>query len=118
MPSYMDYMVDRVQRAGIAKDSQDNAAGTASAAAPGAGQRYIITKADGSFTSSTISKLLQVKVGATVIDEKYIHGAGAIDFGFDGYQVAENTAISAVLEASGTGAVLGKVTLKFYTTGI
>jgi len=97
----------------LAKDSKDNALATATLAAPGEYYRNSVLKVESSYSSASVTGLLQIKDGTTVIAEKYIHGAGAIDFdNIIGHpSAARNQAMSAELAASGTGGVLGKVFL-------
>lgn len=96
-----------------AHDSQVNALASAVLSAPGVGRRNGVLMVDASFSDSTKSGLLQVKSGAVVIDEKYIHGAGALDYDHDVGRPANlpNEAVTAELAAGGVG-VTGKVSIK------
>lgn len=115
MASWMDYLVDVVKNSDVAYDSQVNAAATATAAAS-AGRHNVILKVDCSYSTSTVSGLLTVTVGSRVFT-KYIHGAGALDFGILGFQhPTANTAITAEL-ASGGGGITGTIAMSFYRTG-
>src|SRR3990170_4756192 len=101
MASFMDYLVDLVKNSDTATDSQVNALATATVAAK-TGRHNVALKVDASYNSSATSGLLQVKFGATVKAEKYIHGAGAIDFGVYGLQnPVANQALTAELAAGG-----------------
>ena len=93
-----------------------NLLATATLAAPGAGNRNSVLKVDASYGDSTVTGLLQVKSGATVIAEKAIHGAGAIDFDGDFGRVADsqNEAMTAELAAGGAGVVGYVVIQGFY----
>jgi hypothetical protein len=94
------------------------AAGVANATPVAAGQRHHgIVKVDASYESSTQSGLLQVKFGTTVVGSKWIHGAGAIDFGVYGFLNPDsNEAVSAELAAGGAG-IEGHITMTGFTTG-
>jgi hypothetical protein len=94
-----------------AHDKQTNAVATATVVAPGAEYRNRVVKIDASYSSSTVSGLLMLKSGVTVIAEKYIHGAGALDYSDFGIAaLARNEAVSAELAAGGA-AIVGTVTL-------
>lgn len=97
----------------LAKDSQDNATATATAAAGNANQRYYITGVDASFTTLDTVQLLQLKDGSTVVWEGYVHTSAFISFPSP-IMGSLATAFSAVLAASGTGGNLGKVNLRGY----
>ena len=103
-----------------ATGSADNATATATLPAPGASLRNFVVKVDASFGTSTVSGLLQVKSGTTVIAEKYVHGSGAFDFpDLNGRPaINANEAMSAELAASGTGGVLGKVFIQGHKQSI
>ncbi len=91
-------------------DSQDNSLATATLTDPGDKWRMRITKVDASYSDSTTTGLLTLKSGTTIVAEKYIHGAGAIDvadWGLPALNLSE--AMSAELAASGSGGVIGKV---------
>jgi hypothetical protein len=126
MASITDYLVDIVKNSWTVVATADAALATATKAAEGvanaspvgAGQRHhVVTKVDASYESSTQSGLLQVKFGTTVVGSKWIHGAGALDFGVLGFQNPDsNEAVSAELAAGGAG-IEGHITLSGYTTG-
>lgn len=91
--------------------SADNTLATATHAAR-PGHQFVITKIEASYSNSGTSGLLQVKFGTAVVAEKYIHGAGAMDFGDPGLvNPTANQAVSAELAASGSPGVRGSVTL-------
>lgn len=93
----------------------DNALATATHAAK-VGHKHVITKVEASYKTSATSGLLTVKRGATVVARKYIHGAGAMDFGDPGFlNTTANEAVSAELAASGSAGVTGAVSLFGYT---
>lgn len=93
------------------RDSQDNALATAERAAEEHG-RHVIMYAVASYEISSTSGLLQIKQGGVVVAEHYIHGADVVPLELYG---EANQAASAELAPSGTGGVLGKVTLVGYT---
>jgi len=94
---------------------QTNLLATATLAAPGEGKRMRVVKVDASYSSSSTSGLLQIKSGATVIFEKYIHGAGAHDFSDYGLPAINiNEAMSAELAAGGAG-IVGTVTISGFS---
>lgn len=123
MAGMTDYMIDIVKNSNTATASADNALATATVAAvgdaTGPGRRHIVvTKVDASYSSSTISGLLRIFFGATVVGEKYMHAAGAVDFGVFGLQnPTPAQAVSATLAASGSAGALGKIVLTYYVTG-
>src|SRR3972149_7078881 len=91
----------------LAQDTETNALAVATVVAPGTEYRNRPVKVDASYSSSTVSGLLQIKSGATVIAEKYIHGAGALDYSDFGIAALNrNEAVSAGLAAGG-GALVG-----------
>lgn len=95
------------------KDSQDNSDATATHAAI-ARRTHVITGVVASYGDSSVSGLLQVKKGSTVVIEHYVHGADSLAMEL---KVDENQAVSAVLAASGAGGTLGKVNITGYTLG-
>lgn len=95
-----------------ATDSKDNADATATKAA-NANARHCITAVTASF-SAAATKLLQIKDGTTVILERYVYSAADLTFNAP-IRASYNSAVSAVLTASGTGGVIGKVGLTGYT---
>lgn len=97
----------------IAKDSQDNATATALANSAGANQRYYITGIDASYSTSGTSGLLQLKDGNTIIWEQYIHNSAEINFP-SAVEITKGNSVSAVLAASGSAGVIGKVNLRGY----
>lgn len=92
------------------KANNTNAVATATHSAV-AGQRHYIVQVDASFSTSTVSGMLRVKSGSTVLVEKTIHGAGAFDFA-DTPQDALNVneAVSAELDAGGAG-IIGHINI-------
>ena len=92
-------------------DKQVNATAIASIPAPGVGKYNRIVKIDASYSVASVSGLLQIKSGAVVIFEKYIHGAGALDSPEVGKRALNtNEAMSVELAAGGAG-VTGTVTV-------
>ena len=117
MAHYIDYLIDQVKNSWV--EDNEGSANTAETQTHNAetGRHHVFLKCDASFSSSTASGLLQIKFGTTVVMQKYIHGAGAIDAGDLGFQNATiNSLISATLAAGGSG-VTGTVTLTGYSTG-
>ncbi len=96
-----------------AKDSQDNADATATKAAPAAGVSHYITGVLASYSAAK-TLLLQIKDDTTVIAEYYVVNSQHLTFGKP-IKITAGKACSAVLTASGTGGVLGKVALIGYT---
>lgn len=97
----------------LAKDSKDNAIATATAAAGTATQRYYITGYDISYSVAATGGMLQLLDGATVIWEQYISGRNFINF-IQPIQGSLASSFSAVLTASGTAGVIGKVDIRGY----
>ncbi|CAM4098124.1 hypothetical protein L1N85_10695 [Paenibacillus alkaliterrae] len=95
-----------------ASGSADNALATATKAAV-TGKRHYITGVSASFGAAAI-KLLQIKDGAAVIWEDYVHNGFQIVFS-QPLAITSGNAVSAELAASGTAAVLGKVNLTGFT---
>lgn len=97
----------------LAKDSKDNAVATATAAAGNSNQRYRITGMDASFSTGATVGLLQLLDGATLIWEGYFTGTLKHNF-ISPIQGSLGSSFSAVLTASGTAGVIGKVDLRGY----
>lgn len=98
----------------LAKDSKDNAIATATAAAGTATQRYCITGMDASFSAATPAfELIQLLDGVTIIYEQYFNTALRHNF-ISPIQGSFASSFSAVLTASGTAGVIGKVGLRGY----
>lgn len=97
----------------LAKDSKDNAVATATAAAGASHQRYYITGMDASYSTSGTAGLLQLLDGATVIWEGYFSGQMRHNF-ISPIEGSLASSFSAVLTASGTLGVIGKVDIRGY----
>lgn len=97
----------------LAKDSQNNAVATATAPAGTASQRYCITGMDASFSTGATAGLLQLLDGATLIWEGYFTGTLKHNF-ISPIQGSLASSFSAVLTASGTAGVIGKVGIRGY----
>lgn len=95
--------------------SADNAAATAEKAAA-TGKKHYVAHVSGSFSVAKI-KLLQIKDGATVIWEGYVHNALTADFPVP-LPVTKGNAVSAVLAAAGTAGEIGKVNISGFTITI
>lgn len=94
----------------VAVDSKDNAAATAAKAAPtDTRKQHVVYEVDASY-SATKTLLLQIKDGTTVIWEGYVYDQRHVSFP-RGIAITIGAACSAVLAASGTGGVIGKVNL-------
>jgi len=113
---WIDYLIDSVKNSKVDIDTASNATVTVTRAAV-TGRHHVILKCDASYSSSTASAELTLLFGTTVIARKYIHGAGAIDFGFLGFQnPTANQLVEAQLAAGGSG-VTGSITFTTYSTG-
>src|SRR5262245_53535291 len=115
MAGMSDYWTDVVKGSWVEKANATALLATATRVAEGdsaitpsattlresAGARHhVVVKVDASYSTSTQSGLLQIKFGTTVVAEKHIHGAGALDFGQLGFQnPTSNQAVSAELQA-------------------
>lgn len=97
----------------LAKDSKDNAVATATAAAGSSNQQYRIAGIDASFSTGATTGLLQLLDGATVIWEGYLTGTLRHNF-MSPIQGSLASSFSAVLTASGTAGVIGKINLRGY----
>jgi hypothetical protein len=115
--SFMDYLVDVVKNSWVVSASATaNIATATKAAQPGC--VHVITKIDLSYSGSTQSGLATVNFGTVALTTKYIHGAGAIDFGVLGIQNPDANELVEVALAAGAGGVVGTVTMTGYTTGL
>jgi hypothetical protein len=94
------------------KDSQDNLAATAKRVAS-PNKKHYITGVSASF-SAAATKLLQIKDGVAVIWEGYVHNGQPFDF-LQPLEITAGNEVSAVLAASGTAGVIGKVNLTGFT---
>ncbi|KKL97624.1 hypothetical protein LCGC14_1832630 [marine sediment metagenome] len=92
----------------IEQDSQDDAIATATHAAK-TRENHVVMSVSASFSTST-TKLLQIKDDTTVVWEGYVYSSENIPFP-NGIEITQGKACSAVLAASGTGGVIGKVNL-------
>jgi len=90
-------------------DSQDNAEATATIMAV-SGVQFAIVAVSASFSSTTSGKLLEIKNGGTVIWRDYVYDSVQLGFS-NGLSGTRGNAMSAVLAASGTGGVIGKVNI-------
>lgn len=98
----------------VAKDSQLNALATATKAAL-AGRRHIVTAIIASY-SGPKTGVVTLYHGATPVLEHYIINADVVEIPDGLRNPAANQAVSAELEAGGSG-VTGKVNLLGYTGG-
>ena len=115
MADLQDYFMDIVKHSSVAVDSQTNAIATATIAAV-PGQHNVLCKVDCSYSAVSVAGLITVTVGSLVIT-KYIHGAGALDFGLLGLQnPTVNEAITVALADGGVG-ITGTVAATYYHTG-
>lgn len=116
MAALDDYLIDTVKNSWVAV-SQATAAITTATRAAQPGMHNVVCKVDASYETSTQSGELTVLFGTNVIARKTIHGSGAIDFGWKGYQnPTPNQLIEAKL-AAGAAGIDGDVTVIGYTTG-
>lgn len=102
----------RLARSWADTDSQDNAAATATKAAV-TGEAHHITGVSASFSAAAIA-LLQIKDGTTVIWEDYVHNGLAREF-VSPLVITAGAVANAVLAASGTPGLIGKVNIKGFT---
>ena len=93
-----------------ATETKDNALATASKTAPSEGKSHYVTGLSASFSAAAAGKQLQLKAGTTVLGTWYVHDA--LDVAFPAPIVIPGSqAVSAELEASGTGGTVGAVVL-------
>jgi len=92
----------------------NNAAATVTHAAETVGAHYI-TSISGSFSAAAI-KLMTLKDGTTVIGNYHIHNADFIPFAKP-IRITMGAIAELSLAASGTGGVIGAVTMTGFTVG-
>lgn len=97
-----------------AQDADDNAASTASKTAPSGGLSHYITGISGSYDAAVAGATLQLKDDTTVIAAWEVHNSLHVSFPSP-IKITAGNATSAVLAASGTGGVTGRVNLIGYT---
>jgi hypothetical protein len=115
--NYIDYQIDVVKNSWTVATSATAGIATATkAAAPGV--VHVITKVDLSYSGSTQSGLATVNFGTVAQGTKYIHGAGAIDFGVLGLQNPTANQLVEVVLAAGAGGIVGTIIMTGYTTGL
>ncbi|MEW6183847.1 MAG: hypothetical protein AB1500_11875 [Bacillota bacterium] len=102
----------KISRSWVAADSKDNAEATATKAAV-TGAVHFVSHVSASF-SGAATKLLQIKDDVTIIFERYIVNAETVNFSVP-LKITSGKAVSAVLAASGTAGVIGKVNLAGFT---
>jgi hypothetical protein len=95
-----------------ARGSATNALATATRAAE-PGNRHSILSVTASYSAAQIG-LLQIKVGGSVVWERYIHNAADIDLDAGAIRGSNGAAVSAEL-AAGAAGVTGTVTLSGVT---
>ena len=92
----------------VENDGQTNAIATATHAAK-VRENHVVMSVSASFSASA-TKLLQIKDGSTVVWEGYVYNSEHVPFP-NGIEISQGSACSAVLAASGTGGVIGKINL-------
>ena len=117
MANIRDYEIDIVKNSSVQTNQSSADTELTVTEAAVTGRHHVVVKCDASYSSSTASGLLTIKVGTTTIGLKSVHGAGALDYGILGFQnPTVNSLISATLAAGGAG-VTGELTLTTYSTG-
>lgn len=112
-----DYEIDRILNGWTMTEiSAANTAITLTRAAE-VGRHHVIQKVDASYSDVTVSGLVQVKFGTTVIGSKNCHGAGALDFSEFGREDPTANQVLVVTLAAGSGGATGTLTVSGYTTG-
>lgn len=97
----------------LAHDRRDNAIATATQAADPRGRSHKITTIFASY-SGVRTGLLQIRRDAVVIAEHYVVNSAVIPFN-EPLLIGPSSAVSATLEASGTGGIFGSVSMVGYT---
>ena len=117
MAHWIDFLIDSVKNSQVdTQQSGSDAAQTVTRAAA-VGRHHVIMKCDASYSSSSASGELTLYFGTVTIARKDINGAGAIDFGFLGFQNPDvNEKVEAQLAAGGTG-VTSDIVFTTYSTG-
>lgn len=91
----------------------DNVAATATRAAE-TGKSHYVTSVSASFSASVAGALLTISEGAAEIARVYVHDHAEVSLPKP-IEIAEGTAVSAELAASGSAGVVGAVNLTGYT---
>jgi hypothetical protein len=103
-------LINKLTNGWVVKDSKDNSTATATKAAA-AGKTYIITGVAAGYSSAKLGTL-EIKDDSTTIFETSVNNA--IDMNLN-IRITTGKAVSAVLSASGTAGVIGKVNLIGFT---
>lgn len=91
----------------------DNAAATATRAAV-TDRQHFVTGISGCFSAAVAGARLELREGATVLQDFAVHNQFSEDFAHP-IAIARGAACSAVLAASGTGGTVGRVNLRGYS---
>jgi hypothetical protein len=78
------------------------------------GKQHVIVTVDASFKTSTTDGQIRLFDGTTEIASKYIHGAGAIDFGESGHPCTKGNLVQAIL-TGGSGTESGAITMNGFS---
>lgn len=107
-------MIAREYHSWIETATADNAAATATKAAPSGGISHYITSVSASFEASVSGAVLQLKEGSTVLAKWHVYDAFAIVFPSP-IKLPPGTAANLELAASGTAGTDGSVNMSGYT---
>lgn len=97
-----------------ATDNDDNAASTATKAAPTGGVSHFITSVSGGYSAATAGKTLILKAGTTEVARWYVHNSLAVAFSSP-IKLPPATVANLELAASGSAGVIGAATMTGYT---
>lgn len=107
--------VMRLKGSWVEGATADNAAATASRAAPAGGVRHFITSVSASFSASqSTKKLLELRYGSTVVASWYVADEVVLSFSSP-IELPPGQVANLVLAASGTGGQVGAVVLTGHT---
>lgn len=98
----------------VSEDSQDNAAATATKAAPGSGIAHYITSISAGFSGSVSGATLHLKEGSTVLGRWRVYDSLTLSFSSP-IKLTPGTVANLELAASGTPGTVGDVTMSGFT---
>lgn len=107
-------MINREYHSWVELDTQDNAAATATRAAPSGGISHYVTSVSGSYSASVAGATLILSEGSTEIARWHVYDAFGLVFPSPIY-IAPGNAVNLELAASGGAGNNGSVVMTGYT---